>query len=250
MKSKLYAALGVGALGTALVLIAPTVAQQPPSAAATQTVAEPTAPKYNVDVVHSHIVFSILHMGVGTNWGRFNEFSGTIHFDPENLAGSRIHVAVNTASVDTRNERRDRHVRTADFFNVEQFATAEFVSDKITHVQDNMYQVSGTLTFMGVSKPLTAPFRYNGKAEGRRGALIGGDAEFVFKPGEHGMPQSQGLGSEVRVFVSLEAGEAREGDGQGTQGQRRPGGGPGAGQPGGQGREGGQGRGARPNASN
>lgn len=112
---------------------------------------------YHFDTEHTYIGFSIRHIGVIPVEGRFTEFEGAFHFDPTNLAASSLHVTVQAESIDTKNARRDRHLRSGDFFEVETYPTLTFVSDRITRDGDQ-FAATGTLTIHGVSKTVTLPF--------------------------------------------------------------------------------------------
>src|SRR5690606_2331773 len=92
-----------------------------PAPAATQTA--PASTSFTVDSVHSFIVFGIGHMGVGQVWGTFEKVEGTIEFDPANLENSKINLVVAIDSIHTNNAQRDTHLKSADFFDVEQFPT-------------------------------------------------------------------------------------------------------------------------------
>ncbi|MDK2970266.1 MAG: hypothetical protein PWP23_21 [Candidatus Sumerlaeota bacterium] len=209
MKSIVLNATGAVAVGALLLFASPLLAQTmttEPVAAPVEAPVEPTAPAHEIDTVHSYVVFNIEHMGVGTNWGQFTDLSGTIHFDPANLAGSRIHVKVAMASLDTKNEARDKHAKSADYLNTASFPVAEFVSTAIAPAGENLYAVKGNMTFMGVTKPLATTFKFHGAVPNRGGGTrAGADAEFVLKRSDFGVEELGGLGDEVKVFVSIEA---------------------------------------------
>ena len=89
------------------------------------------AGEYKVDPVHSSVGFQIRHFVSKVN-GEFREYQSTFNFDEKNLKSSNVSFTVDTKSIDTRNEKRDEHLRSADFFDVEKFPTASFHSKKIT----------------------------------------------------------------------------------------------------------------------
>lgn len=166
------------------------------------------AQAWKVDAVHSHVTFTISHFGISKQEGRFNDVSGTIHFDPANLAGSKIDVTVDIASIDTNNEMRDKHLRTEDYFNADVNKTAQFVSTKIEPgADDKTFKVTGDLKFMGQSKPLTATFNWGGiGSDPRAGTRTAGDATFTLNRPEWGVGKpGGGLGDEVTVRVAIEA---------------------------------------------
>jgi polyisoprenoid-binding protein YceI len=109
---------------------------------------------FAVDAVHSSVEFQIRHLLARTT-GRFDVFSGTIWVDPDDVAGTlRIEGTVDAASIDTRNEKRDEHLRSADFFDVEKHGEMKFVS-KSVEAHGDEYHVTGDLTIRGVTREVT-----------------------------------------------------------------------------------------------
>ncbi len=113
------------------------------------------AADYNIDSVgkHGYILFNVSHMGFSTLSGRFNDFGGSFTWDKDDPSGSSVQVTIQTASLDTNHEERDNHLRSADFFNVEKHATAEFVS---TAYQGDASggTLAGDLTLNGITHPI------------------------------------------------------------------------------------------------
>jgi polyisoprenoid-binding protein YceI len=164
----------------------------------------PAAASYSVDAVHSALIFEIGYSGVSTFYGRFNEFSGTFAVDEAKLEDSTFDITVKTESVDTRNERRDNHLRSPDFFNSKQHPEIRFVSKKVTKGEGKKLAVTGELTLRGVSKEVTADVVYGGKIEGRRGTRAGFDGTLKIKREDFGVEFGQGqLGSEVTIRMGL-----------------------------------------------
>ena len=125
------------------------------SALALAVAAATAAPvAYKIDKGHSEVGFKVRHFFSKTP-GRFNDFGGTIMLDEKNPAASSVDVTIQTASINTGNERRDTHLRTDDFFSVEKFPVMTFKSTKITPVEGSKYKVDGDLTLRGVTKPVT-----------------------------------------------------------------------------------------------
>lgn len=111
--------------------------------AATMAFTTVTAPpaEWKVDKPHSAITFSIKHFFTPVN-GRFHDFDGDFIFDPENLAASKVDFTVQVNSVDTENEKRDKHLQSADFFNAEKYSTMRFVSTRFKKKGKNSYILS------------------------------------------------------------------------------------------------------------
>jgi len=112
------------------------------------------AQNYAIDPAHSEINFSIKHMAISTVRGRFAIKSGNITFDAKNAAKSSVTAVIDVASVDTGVEKRDGHLKSTDFFDTAKFPTAIFTSSIVKHAGTG-YEVIGTLTLHGVTKPVT-----------------------------------------------------------------------------------------------
>ncbi len=112
------------------------------------------AQNYAIDPAHSAINFSIKHMAISTVRGRFAIKSGNITFDAKNAARSSVTAVIDVASVDTGVEKRDGHLKSADFFDTAKFPTATFTSSTVKRAGDG-YEVIGTLTLHGVTRPVT-----------------------------------------------------------------------------------------------
>jgi polyisoprenoid-binding protein YceI len=111
----------------------------------------PAVGTYAIDTSHTELGFAVRHMAVSKVRGRFSTFSGTIEL-AENPADSRASVTIEAGSVDTRDENRDNHLRTNDFFDVENHPTWTFTSTSIKAVTPTEFTVTGDLTIRGVTK--------------------------------------------------------------------------------------------------
>jgi polyisoprenoid-binding protein YceI len=119
--------------------------------------------RYVIDPTHSRIGFVARHAMVTKVRGSFNEFEGSGYFDAENPSRSEAQLTIHAASIDTRNTDRDAHLRSNDFFDMENFPEIAFVSTDVEGVDGN-YRVTGDLTIKGVTKPVTVDVEYNGTA--------------------------------------------------------------------------------------
>jgi polyisoprenoid-binding protein YceI len=131
---------------------------------ATQTAPTTLTGSYTIDPSHSRIGFVARHAMVTKVRGSFNEFAGTGQLDLENPANSRIDLTIQTASIDTRNADRDAHLRSNDFFDMENHPQIRFVSTTTERVDADHYRVTGDLTIKGVTKPVAVEFDYTGAA--------------------------------------------------------------------------------------
>lgn len=130
------------------------------------------AEKYQVDPAHSSINFNVEHLGLTEINGRFTDFTGTFNFVPGSNEGS-VEFVVQAKSINTDVEKRDEHLRNADFFDVAKYPTLSFKSTRVTHLADERYQVDGKLTIHGVTKPITASARIIGPKEAMGTEKIG-----------------------------------------------------------------------------
>ena len=118
---------------------------------------------YIIDPSHSTLGFTVRHAGIGKTRGHFTEFAGTVEV-AEQLADSVANVTIKTASVDTGTADRDAHLRSADFFDAEQFPYMTFVGTS-TVIEGDVVKVTGDLTIKDVTKPVTFPLEYAGSAK-------------------------------------------------------------------------------------
>jgi polyisoprenoid-binding protein YceI len=117
---------------------------------------------YAIDPTHSRIGFVARHAMVTKVRGSFNEFDGTGFFDAENPSTSWAKLTIKAASIDTRNADRDAHLRSNDFFDMENHPEIRFESTAVQQVSSDTYRVTGDLTIKGVTNPVTVDFEYTG----------------------------------------------------------------------------------------
>lgn len=164
--------------------------------------------EFQVDPVHSHVLWKIEHRKVSYFYGRFDQVSGAIAFDPEHPEESSVYVEVQAKSIDTRTEKLNQHLRSPDFFDVVQYPVITFESQKVEPLGDDRYRVTGELSLHGVTREISVEVEHVGTAEGRDGTLIGFHTVFTIDRTEYGMKygtQRGDLGKEVELIVSLEA---------------------------------------------
>ena len=119
---------------------------------------------YAIDPTHSRIGFVARHAMVTKVRGSFNEFDGSGYFDAENPANSTLQLTIKAASIDTRNPDRDAHLRSNDFFDMENHPEITFVSTAVEQTGSDQYRVTGDLTIKGVTKPVSVDFDFTGTA--------------------------------------------------------------------------------------
>lgn len=118
--------------------------------------------QWRFDPEHTRIGFSARHAMITTVRGAFNDVEGTIDLDVEDLSSSTVTVRLRAASVDTRNEKRDAHLRSADFFDVENHPEITFSSSTIDEVEENNFMVVGDLTIRETTKQVAIPIELLG----------------------------------------------------------------------------------------
>ncbi len=108
--------------------------------------------RWNIDPSHSSVNFTVRHLIISKVRGAFSKFTGTIDFDVENPGASKVAVEIDAASVDTREEKRDGHLRSPDFFDAEKYPKLTFASSKVEKNGEGEFKVTGDLTIRGVKK--------------------------------------------------------------------------------------------------
>lgn len=163
---------------------------------------------YKVDSVHSTAIFRIKHMNTSFSYGRFDAISGEFALDGQNPAQCRFDVQIKSASLDTGNPARDKHVKGPDFLNVVQYPTLGFKSRSVSKSGTDEYEVTGDLTLHGVSRPVTVKIVKTGEAKDPRGKAIAGfETKFTIKRSDFKMDKMVGpVGDEVGILVSVEGG--------------------------------------------
>jgi len=116
---------------------------------------------FKLDTAHSKITWSLNHFGFSTYYGQFSHVEGTMKLDPKDLGATSLDVTVDPASIGTFNPALDNHLKSKDFLDVGQFATATFHATKVTRTGDRTADIAGDLTLHGVTKPVVVQARFN-----------------------------------------------------------------------------------------
>lgn len=169
-----------------------------------------SAGTWAIDPVHSSIGFSVRHLVVSKVRGTFDQFSGAITVGEDGTASVTAEIAVD--SVDTRNEQRDGHLKSADFFDTEKYPTASFTSTGV-RTDGDRYALDGEFTLKGVTRPITLDLEFNGVNPGMgQGEVAGFDATVVLNRKDFGididMPLETGgavVGDKVTITLEIEA---------------------------------------------
>lgn len=110
------------------------------------------AAQYDIDPAHSSAQFRVKHMMISTVRGEFSKLSGTVNFDPKDLAATKIDATIDASTINTREEKRDAHLKSTDFFDIAKYPALKFVSKKVEPAGKGKLKVTGDLTIHGVTK--------------------------------------------------------------------------------------------------
>jgi polyisoprenoid-binding protein YceI len=167
---------------------------------------------WTIDSSHSVVEFAVKHMVFATSKGRFSEVAGQLTIDNENVENSHVEVEIGAASVDTRDEKRDAHLRSADFFDAENHPTLTFKSTGVEADGDNL-KIAGDLTIRGVTHPVVLEAEFNGQGANPWGQqVISYSAKTKINRKEFGLNWNAALESggvlvsdDVKIAIEIEA---------------------------------------------
>ena len=171
------------------------------------------AVELQVDPAHSNASFAIKHMMVSTVHGSFGKVTGTLNHDPKDPTKSSANIQIDPASLDTRVEKRDAHLKSADFFDVQKCPDMSFKSTKVEKAGEKKYKVTGDLTMHCATKPVTLDVEgLNGPVKGPQGAnLYAATATGKLSRKDFGLTWNKALeaggvavGDDVQMVVDLE----------------------------------------------
>jgi polyisoprenoid-binding protein YceI len=128
--------------------------------------------KYKIDPSHTSIDFSVSHMVISSVTGKFKEVSGSLTAKGDDFTDARIDVFIPAKSINTENEKRDEHLRSADFFDVAKFPEVTFKSVSVKKTGDNAYIISGDLTMHGVTKSVDLKTTFKGSVKSPWGQTV------------------------------------------------------------------------------
>jgi polyisoprenoid-binding protein YceI len=171
--------------------------------------------KWVIDPDHSVAAFAIRHMMVSNVHGQFNKISGTIQFDPADVAHSLVEAEIDVSGIYTGIQKRDEHLRSPDFFDVDQYPKIVFRSTNVESSAGDRFRVSGNLTMHGVTRPVTFDTEYLGPVKGTEEGetVIGFTATTAVNREDYGVMWNVNLiekggvvvGREVTITLSVEA---------------------------------------------
>lgn len=119
------------------------------------------AADYVFDKAHTQILFFVDHLGFSKSQGEFHDYDGGFRFDPVQWADATAEITIRTASIDMDDYAWDKHMRSEDFFNVNTHPTMRFESTKVERADEHRYRLTGDLTLLGVTRPITLDVVFN-----------------------------------------------------------------------------------------
>ncbi|HYH51943.1 MAG TPA: YceI family protein [Acidimicrobiia bacterium] len=172
----------------------------------------PAAGTYAIDASHSQVGFAVRHMMVSKTRGRFSDFAGTVEI-AENPLESSVSVTIQSASIDTRDEQRDGHLRSGDFFDAETWPTLTYQSRSVRQIAKGRYIVEGDLTIKGVTQPVPLELAFEGGGTDPWGGVrLGFSAKTELDREAFGLTWNQALetggvlvGKKVAIEIEAEA---------------------------------------------
>ncbi len=175
------------------------------------TAIAPTANAWKLDASHSNVEFSAKHMMFTTVKGRFTNVEGSITLDGPSPANASVQVSMDAASIDTRSEQRDGHLRSADFLDVEQYPALTFTSTTIEGSKDR-FRMTGDLTIRGTTRPVTLDVTFEGAGtDPWGGERMGFSASGKIDRREFGLTWNQALeaggvlvSNEIRIQIDAQ----------------------------------------------
>jgi len=167
---------------------------------------------WTIDPAHSQVQFTVRHMMISNVRGRFENFTGTVEFDEKNPSDIKMDIAIDAASINTRDEQRDAHLKSADFLNAEQHPQIIFKSSRAEKVSDDRFKVTGDLTISGITHPVTLDVEYAGTALSPWGTTSAGfSAHTKISRKEWGLVWNAALetggvlvGDEIKIEIEVE----------------------------------------------
>lgn len=172
---------------------------------------------WTIDPAHSQVGFAVKHMGIATVRGTFDRFDGSLEVS-EDLTSARITSTIETASINTNEEQRDAHLRSADFFDAAACPQLRFESASIRPVDDGAFAVAGTLTMHGVTQPVELAAAVSGfETDPWGNERVGLELSGQLSRGAFGMKFNQALGGgnvlvSDKVKLSLDVSAIRQAD--------------------------------------
>jgi polyisoprenoid-binding protein YceI len=172
-----------------------------------------TTQRWNIDPSHSSLQFAVRHMVISKVRGQFSRWEGALDLDPASPEGGKVSVKIDAASINTHEPKRDEHLRSADFFDVEKFPEILFASTRVEKLSKNRFQLTGELTLHGVTRTIQLETELLGTGKDPWGNdRVAFSAQTSLSRKEFGLKWNQALetggvlvGEDIEVSIELEA---------------------------------------------
>jgi polyisoprenoid-binding protein YceI len=171
--------------------------------------------KWIIDPDHSVAAFAVRHMMVSNVHGQFNNISGTIQFDPADIAHALVEAEIDVSGIYTGIQKRDEHLRSPDFFDVEKYPQVRFKSTTVESSGGNRFRLAGNLTIHGITRPVAFDAEYLGPVKGTEEGetCVGFTASTTINRGDYDIIWNVALlekggvvvGREVQITLDVEA---------------------------------------------
>ncbi len=173
---------------------------------------------WKIDPAHSEVKFKVKHLIVSTVTGKFNKFEAKIESPEDDFENAKVTFSADVASIDTGNEQRDGHLKSADFFDTEKYPEITFISKSFKKVSEGNYKLTGDFTMKGVTKEISLDVEYNGRSRGFDNLEVAGFEitgkvnRFDFGLEWNAMTEAGGIvvGPDVKLEIFAEMKEAVE----------------------------------------
>jgi polyisoprenoid-binding protein YceI len=167
---------------------------------------------WQIDPTHSEIQFAVRHLMISTVRGQFEKFSGTVDLNEANPTLSSVDVQIEAASITTRNEQRDGHLRSPDFLNADQYPTITFKSKRVEQIDAHHGRITGDLTIRDITHEVPLEVEYSGQAKTPWGTTSAGfSAHTKINRNDWGLNWNQALeaggvlvGEEIKISIEVE----------------------------------------------
>ena len=161
---------------------------------------------YQIDPAHSEVSFRVQHLGFVQGLRPLRELQGTILLDAQDPSRSKVDVSIEAYSINTENETRDKHLRSADFFDVARFPTVTFHSVSVKPTGKDHFDVTGDFTLHGVTRRITLPMAATGTATTPKETRAGFEGAITLNRSDYGMAYMPGIvGDSVAITLGVEA---------------------------------------------
>jgi len=165
------------------------------------------AEQYHFDKLHTQVLFFVDHLGFSKSHGEFLKFDGGFDFNPRHISKSSVQIVIHTDGLNMNDERWNKRLKSADYFNVEKYPTMKFRSTGITPIGDKTFDINGDLTMLGATHPVVVHTRFNKAGANLKSGnhIAGFSAVATLQRSQWGMKHGiPFIGDEVEIRIEVE----------------------------------------------